>query len=444
MNTSHKAITVFVGGTSPFADNKGNAAIFVGLLKFLEKTSKYGYYIIKCYVAHTLPESIHRYIIFAPSIRIPQSWHGRIYVVPPKSFYIRFSKHVIIASLIYQILYIIDAALAKVLKKVGVNYKPFTSMTRALLESDIVLEFNWGDTFTDKYYGFLVLAFNVTRMVSYKILDKPTVLMPQSLGPFNTLLGKSLARIILSSKNIKLIFPREPVSYANMISLGIPKVKIFLAPDISSYIMLSMRKPVSNENAKRRLLNVCVAPNPIFIQFYGIKHFNHLLSCIISSVKRLQRIRKLFNVYLISHGSSISKFFDTLKLCKMLSKITGFHIVRDDMIDVVELWDNISQRCDVMISMLAHPIMASLYSGKPAIGLSYSKKIYGILKMFGLSELIVEPLAECQSIGGKIQQVIDNYEEYCKALNTKLKLFRKLNRRLEELFVKVVGEQSEE
>src|SRR6056300_1048475 len=73
---------------------------------------------------------------------------------------------------------------------------PRLAISALISSSDIVFDINEGDSFSD-IYGLkrIVRHFTDSRLIlSWK---KPLIFLPQTLGPFNTLLGKVLARHII-------------------------------------------------------------------------------------------------------------------------------------------------------------------------------------------------------------------------------------------------------
>ena len=85
------------------------------------------------------------------------------------------------------------------------------SITKKIEQYDIVVDTGAGDSFTD-IYGIkrLVRMFYVQQKVIRKGI--PLVLGPQTVGPFNTRLGKFLGKITLKKSN--LVQARDSVSYA--------------------------------------------------------------------------------------------------------------------------------------------------------------------------------------------------------------------------------------
>lgn len=83
---------------------------------------------------------------------------------------------------------------------------------------DVILDTGAGDSFTD-HYGLARLSQIVYAQRAAKRVGRPLVLMPQTIGPFNSTAGRFLAR--LGAQKAEAVFTRDPASVEAANQLGI-------------------------------------------------------------------------------------------------------------------------------------------------------------------------------------------------------------------------------
>lgn len=106
---------------------------------------------------------------------------------------------------------------------------PGGALWKALGKCDVVLDIGGGDSFTD-IYGAKRLGFLWTSKFVAKLLGKPLVLSPQTIGPFDKPWSRMLASYILG--RAQKVFARDPQSLAALKDLA-PDAKAALATDVA-------------------------------------------------------------------------------------------------------------------------------------------------------------------------------------------------------------------
>ena len=106
---------------------------------------------------------------------------------------------------------------------------PGGALWRALGECDVVLDIGGGDSFTDIYGAKRFAYLWLTKLIA-KLLRKPLVLSPQTIGPFDKAWSRSLAGYIAGRAD--KVFARDPKSYAALEEIA-PDAKAQLATDVA-------------------------------------------------------------------------------------------------------------------------------------------------------------------------------------------------------------------
>lgn len=106
---------------------------------------------------------------------------------------------------------------------------PGGALWKALDRCDVVLDIGGGDSFTD-IYGAKRLGFLWSSKVAARLLGKPLVLSPQTIGPFDKPWARMMAAYILG--RAQKVFARDPQSLAALNELA-PDASAALATDVA-------------------------------------------------------------------------------------------------------------------------------------------------------------------------------------------------------------------
>lgn len=108
-------------------------------------------------------------------------------------------------------------------------FLPGGGLWKALRRCDVVLDIGGGDSFTD-IYGAKRFAYLWTSKLAARILGKPLILSPQTIGPFDRAWSRLLAGFILGQADG--VFARDPQSLAALEELA-PDARSALATDVA-------------------------------------------------------------------------------------------------------------------------------------------------------------------------------------------------------------------
>ncbi len=384
-----RSLRIFIGGATPYADNRGVSAIFNGLIMFFRQLTTCNF---KLFIWHSYPESFERYTKNRATARSAfQSDQGDLdfavisYKVP------RIQLHAILESTVKLLCSIAVLIITRFLLVFNIKPRFKNAVLSEVLSCDFIIEMNFGDVFNDVYYGKILYYYNSLRFVFEILSNKPIYLFPQSIGPFKTFLGRILAKWLLN--HTRMIAVRELHSLKYGLALGIDKAKLLVAPDMGFWSPINSPSDSINllhENGvdptQQKLLAVILSKK-IFSDDNSKLTYDSL-SEVLSNVLHRPDVSVVF----ICHGLSLNcdkagKLCNSLVYEKLKEKKRAFLIQRDYSVE--ELWGIIGQ-CDVVFTSLTHPVIASLKQDVPVLSLGYSHKTLGILERFGMSKYLVE------------------------------------------------------
>ena len=383
------ALTMFVGGTTPYSDNRGNAAIYGGILELLCQFKDLSFNINTW---HTYPESQQRLIKSVPTTTSNFGKENKrlninvIFYKAPESPFQAFMFYTF--KLLVSIM---TVPLLRVLSILHLNPTKKPAIVDELLSSDIIVELTFGDTFTDTYYGKILWFYNSLRLTLEFLSKKPVYFFPQSIGPFKSVFSRAFARIILN--NSKMVAIREPYSLQNVADLGVENGKIHFVPDMSFWL------PIIPATAAQKILQENGVHKSNTRKLVGLLLSENILTKRKSRISLKAAARTVdglideldADIVFIPHGTSIGPYFDTRKFSLLIHKMLknkdkAIVLTKDHTVE--ELWGIIGQ-CDIIISTLTHPVMSSLRQGIPVIALSYSHKTLGIMKLFDMEKYVL-------------------------------------------------------
>ncbi|CEG13885.1 putative Polysaccharide pyruvyl transferase [groundwater metagenome] len=377
---THKEKKILIFQATPFAINRGLAAIFMGNLK-----------VWKTYFPHDKIFVEPSYFSFASTSRA--LLYNTKYKNDDKIYLIKQTN----SNATYTVKSFVRVCLVtamNMLKCCGLDVSRilyFDKILNTYLASDIVLLSNNGDGFSDIYCRsqfISILTFIPYLVIS--MLNKPYIFLPQTITPFKRQLIKHFAKFILNKSILIMAREKETVKYLEII--GINKKKIFLVPDMA-FVM----EPCSLEHTNKILKEEGIKKNQRIIGIslrYIIKDGNLDK---ITYEKYVINMRKLIEyltncldatVLLIPH-SGIYTFNkinrDVLKKIKNKDKV---YSTNKREYAVEELKGMIGE-CDLFIGAYMHANIGALSMCVPTIGLSYSYKFQGIFEMLGQEKYVI-------------------------------------------------------
>jgi len=258
-----------------------------------------------------------------------------------------------------------------------------------LSSSDVIINFNYGDLFTDCYYGRKIWYLMVISNILLILAKKPLIVFPQSIGPFHGVLNKFIATKLLKSS--KVIMPREEYSKKILINvLGIDPGKILLTPDIA-FLLKAVSRSRIKEILKSENVSVDV-PKPVvgfvfnpYLKEIVLKNLIDIITFVESTLNG--------TVILIPHTVSQNETYDGGKYNCLVGRLLQdygcdnvFSLTREYSASELK---GLIGFCDAIITFPTHAAIAALSIGVPTIALAYSHKTTGIFESFKLENNVI-------------------------------------------------------
>lgn len=249
------------------------------------------------------------------------------------------------------------------------------------LNSDIIYTINAGDGFTDIYGTKRLLMVFIESFLAF-VCNKKLTLLPQTIGPFNTFLGKMLSKFVLKNANKIFIRDKQANKYLDSIN-----VKYQNSLDVSIYM-------------KPEPIEIKVPAGTIGLNISGLllyktdlkdaSSFDNYKNLVIALIKKLIALDK--NILLIPHTYNAKKpdYADDLSACREIKDA-----INHPNISIVEQnytapqLKYIISKCEFFIGSRMHSNFAALSTSTPVVGLGYSYKFKGGFEMFGVPECAI-------------------------------------------------------
>jgi len=235
------------------------------------------------------------------------------------------------------------------------NFKEAAS----LLPSNIYWILTWWSMLFERTLEILMVRF----------LGKPTVMFPNSVGPFRTWVGRFLSR--LSLNNCEYILIREPISYEIVRSLGIKSHKILT---FDAALLYKPKKRTNFETLPCPTIGVCPG---IYSHSLSIQEVNNY---ILEHAKALDAaIRNYgFNVLFLPHYVSGFEYDDFKMSDLILQKMKNKNRAKIVKVSSLEEFKSFLDHMSLIISSKMHPAVLGISGCVPTLCIAYDHKQIGL------------------------------------------------------------------
>lgn len=273
----------------------------------------------------------------------------------------------------------------------------------AIAKADVIAGISAGDSFSD-LYGMKRLMYVTLPLLLVVFLDKPLVLLPQTYGPFDTLLSKKIARFLLSRATT--VYSRDKASIKDVQKL-LGKARsnghLLFSPDLA--FALERYKPkvidVGSLLSVKTSESVTIGLNISGLLYsggytrnnmFGLKaDYKQVLYTIIGELMQNDRVLLLLVPHVVgadqnveSDKAACSKVYE-----QTIEKYANRIFLTRGTYDQSEIKYVISL-CDFFIGSRMHACIAALSQSIPAVGLAYSKKFQGVFETVGAGDLVMD------------------------------------------------------
>jgi polysaccharide pyruvyl transferase WcaK-like protein len=349
---------------------------------------------------------------------------------------IRFSKRFYLKNNIGRLL--ATAALIRLLPSRGLRkrfIKQF-DVLKTVYEADLVGAIAGGDSFSDIYGNWRLIYVTLPQILAL-LLDKPLILLPQTLGPFKTPFSRMLARQII--RHTQKVYSRDYeglTALQNVMRANRGRVEFcydmgfVMEPQIAEEripVWLSRLEPDST------LIGLNVS-GLLYMGGYSQKNMFGL------QVDYRNLVHELADYFIRKHSAHIMLVPHVFGLEENSESdvIACFRIYSDAPPAVREhlhlLEDQYNQhelkaligKCDFFLGSRMHACIGALSQCIPALGLSYSKKFFGVFETIGMESLVIDLRAQNHcSIADTVGKLFERREELRNQLQEKIPEVRK-------------------
>lgn len=294
---------------------------------------------------------------------------------------------------------------------------------KKMARSDLFISSD-GDVLGESY-GFLPFLWRSYFLSFGFFLKKPVIIYAEGVGPFKSLFGRVLAKLIF--KKCCYISVRDKISLENLVELGFDREKIDVVAD-SAFLLEPSSKNLNFRKKGRRVIGISVSR---LVSSYGFREKKGIASYTLFINFFSQLIDWLIedkNAYIVMVPHAIQpkrddyqtslEIFSKIKNKKMV-KILNKRYRADEFKKVISY-------CDLLIAARLHAAIAGLSTGVPVIGIAYSHKMNGVFGQLGMEDFVVDIRNLNWDIKKKIDYVLKNQRFIKLRLNKKIKEIKKL------------------
>lgn len=256
-------------------------------------------------------------------------------------------------------------------------------------KADILIDLS-GDSISDDY-GVLQSIYVFSALLPAILLGKAVVIYPQSIGPFKSILSRSMARFVFN--RAKFIMAREEITKDYLGKIGI-KAPVYLVPDISFLL------PAASDEVIQEILR---------IENIGESNRPLIGMSLSQSIARYAKCEEKYNWYLETMARATDYLIDKLgAMVIFVPHVLGPGNVNDDRVMGKQVLNKVKNKdrvlcitneyqpeelrgligqCDLFIGARMHANISALAMCVPTIAISYSHKTPGIMKMVGMENM---------------------------------------------------------
>jgi len=252
------------------------------------------------------------------------------------------------------------------------------------------------------------------------------IFLPQALGPFTR--EKDRTTLKLSLPKAALICAREKDSFENIRGLIGDAENLVQMPDFTNAVNGIVPDYWSNGEQK-----VCFIPNSNMI---GVKNQNNnwkrnyiaIMKLLITYVKT-----QGLTPVLLNHEGEGDR-----DICNQLN--TFF----DNSLEVIEESHPLKVKgiigaSKAIVCSRFHGCVSALSQGIPNLGTSWSHKYEQLFNEYGVPELLIDPLADDESLNSLMDKVLNDNETYVSVINSKAAQYKDVTENMWQKVVSVVN-----
>jgi colanic acid/amylovoran biosynthesis protein len=214
-----------------------------------------------------------------------------------------------------------------------------------------------------------------------KSFRKPMILFPNSVGPFRTIVGRSLGRFSLNRFDYLLI--RDPISYeiAKKMKIRSPKTLTY-----DTALLFSAERREARGDFARPVIGISPGVYKSSISSKELDNY------IVAHSRALDRGIEQYGFSVVFLPHYISGFsLDDLEICKLIrKKMANQKMTRIVETESVDEFKNLLDQMDMVISSKMHPAVLAASGYVPIICIAYDHKQTSFFRRLHMEDCLVE------------------------------------------------------
>ena len=267
---------------------------------------------------------------------------------------------------------------------------------RAISEMHLVASIAGGDSFSD-IYGLARLTYISLPQLLVIALGKPLTLLPQTIGPFHTIVGRWLARLTL--RRAKRIYTRDYESIKEVQTLVNGSGDVAFAHDMGFALEPFPPSPKTQDQIRQMRGRGLVGFNISGLLYrcsdtgnnqFGLKvDYRDVVQELISLL-----LEKLgLHVMLVPHSFGVRRNSESDNhaseaICQEFGSHSRLSLIQGPLDQHEVKW--VIGQCDFFIGSRMHACIAAASQCVPAVGLAYSRKFAGVLNTIGGGTRVID------------------------------------------------------
>lgn len=272
---------------------------------------------------------------------------------------------------------------------------------KTISDADVAVAISGGDSFSD-IYGLERFFYVCLPQLLVGLLGKRLILLPQTIGPFNGRLARTIARVIM--KDAEIVYSRDLAGVRegrSLLRLDDEDPKMRFGYDMG--FIVEPRRPTHQdwqEIERSCFGRPVVGLNVSGLLYIGGYNRRNMFQLKLDYRELIDRIiahlieAKGVDVLLVPHVFGTEEESDTAAIQAVYGTLKERHHGRlfafQGVYDQHEI-KYVIGRCEFFIGSRMHACIAALSQAVPAVGIAYSRKFAGVLESIGVGHLVADP-----------------------------------------------------
>lgn len=286
----------------------------------------------------------------------------------------------------------------KLVKNKIINSNPYL---KAISQADYVGDIRGGDSFSDIYGVGRIIIGSIPSIITI-LLNQRIILLPQTYGPYNSRIGKCIARYIINKATYTISRDKQGIiTIQHLLHDSSTLGKIMFCPDVAfmldsikpANINISPDLPIDTNSSLIIGFNInglmynggYTKDNMFGLKMDYCKFANKLLNRLLESTSaHILFIPHTYSPYVESDTEASQRVFDKVSAVykKRVHLLSGEYN-QSEIKSIIGL-------CNFFIGSRMHACIGALSQGIPTIGIAYSKKFVGVFESVGAGDCVVD------------------------------------------------------